>query len=83
MSYSLNGKWILTGRVRNLNVTNLRDFRRFLSLLALRVGQLVNYSELSKDVGVEIDFIVEKDGKIFLVEAKTSEKPNLQKLNFK
>ena len=162
-----------------LNVTNLRDFRRFLSLLALRVGQLVNYSELSKDLGVavntikawvsaletsgliillppyynnlgkrlikapklyfcdnglvssllninslealnnsphlgniwenlvfteflkegfisgknifffrdqngvEIDFIVEKDGRTFLVEAKTSEKPNPQKLNFR
>ncbi|MEA1877861.1 MAG: ATP-binding protein [Bacteroidota bacterium] len=161
-----------------LNVTNLRDFRRFLSLLALRVGQLVNYSEISKEVGVavntikawvsaletsgliillppyynnlgkrlikapklyfcdnglvstllninslkalnnsphlgniwenfvfteflkegfisgknvfffrdqngvEIDFIVEKDGKVFLVEAKSSERPNPQKLNF-
>jgi predicted AAA+ superfamily ATPase len=35
-----------------LNVINLRDFRRFLTLLALRVGQLVNFSELSKGVGV-------------------------------
>jgi uncharacterized protein len=35
-----------------LNVSNLRDFRRFLSLLALRVGQLLNYSELAKDAGV-------------------------------
>jgi len=161
-----------------LNVTNLRDFRRFLSLLALRVGQLVNFSELSKEVGVaantikawvnaletsgliillppfynnlgkrlikapklyfcdnglianllnidslktfensphcgnlwenfvfteylkegfisgknifyfrdqngvEIDFIVEKKGKTFLVEAKNSERPNPAKLNF-
>ena len=31
-----------------LNVSNLRDFRRFLTLLALRVGQLVNFAELSK-----------------------------------
>jgi predicted AAA+ superfamily ATPase len=35
-----------------LNISNLRDFRRFLSLLALRVGQLVNYTEISKDLGV-------------------------------
>lgn len=30
----------------------LRDFRRFLSLLAVRVGQLLNYSDLAKDAGV-------------------------------
>ena len=35
-----------------LNVSNLRDFRRFLSLLAVRVGQLLNYSDLAKDAGV-------------------------------
>jgi hypothetical protein len=35
-----------------LNVINLRDFRRFLTMLAIRVGQLLNFSELSKDVGV-------------------------------
>lgn len=40
-----------------LNVTNLRDFRRFLSLLALRVGQLINYSEISKEVGVAVNTI--------------------------
>jgi predicted AAA+ superfamily ATPase len=162
-----------------LNVTNLRDFRRFLSLLAIRVGQLLNYSEISKEVGVavntikawvnalevsgliillppyynnlgkriikapklyfcdnglvsallnintldnlenslhlgniwenfvlseyfkegfavgrdifyfrdtngvEIDFVIEKKGEIFLVEAKHSERPNPNKLNFK
>ena len=161
-----------------LNVTNLRDFRRFLSLLAIRVGQLVNFSEISKDIGiavntvkawvnaleisgliillppyynnlgkrliktpklyfcdnglvasllninsaealnnsphfgniwenlvftefikegyiagrnifflrdqngVEIDFIIEKDGKIYLIEAKASERPDPRKLNF-
>lgn len=161
-----------------LNVNNLRDFRRFLSLLALRVGHLVNFSEISKEIGVavntvkawvnaleisgliillppyynnlgkrliktpklyfcdnglvasllninslealnnspylgnlwenlvftefikegylagrnifffhdqngvEIDFIVEKDGKVFLIEAKTSERPDPRKLNF-
>lgn len=162
-----------------LNVTNLRDFRRFLSMLAIRVGQLVNYSEISKEIGVavntikvwintleisgliillppyynnlgkrlikapklyfcdnglvaallniaspesldhsphlgniwenfvfseylkegfvagknifylrdkngvEIDFVIEKDGEVFLVEAKHSERPNPGKLNFK
>jgi len=35
-----------------LNISNLRDFRRFLTLLALRVGQLINYTEISKDLGV-------------------------------
>ncbi len=40
-----------------LKVTNLRDFRRFLSLLALRVGQLMNYTEISKEVGVSLNTI--------------------------
>ncbi len=40
-----------------LNVTNLRDFRRFLSLLAIRVGQLLNYSEISKEIGVAVNTI--------------------------
>ena len=33
--------------------------------------------------GVEIDFVIEKDGKVILVEAKNSERPNPQKLNFR
>lgn len=161
-----------------MNVSSLTDFRRFLSLLALRVGQLLNYSEISKEVGVsvntikswvnaleisgliillspyynnlgkrmiktpkiyfcdnglvasllnitskealynslylgnlwenlvfteflkegflagknifffrdqngvEIDFVIEKEGKIFLIEAKASERPDRKKLNF-
>ncbi len=40
-----------------LKVTNLRDFRRFLSLIALRSGQLINYSEISKEVGVALNTI--------------------------
>jgi predicted AAA+ superfamily ATPase len=40
-----------------LRVSNLGDFRRFLSLLALRVGQLINYSEISKEVGVSVNTI--------------------------
>ena len=40
-----------------LNVTNLRDFRRFMSILAIRVGQLLNYSEISKEIGVAVNTI--------------------------
>jgi predicted AAA+ superfamily ATPase len=40
-----------------LNITNLRDFRRFLSILAIRTGQLLNYSEISKEVGVAVNTI--------------------------
>lgn len=35
-----------------LNVSNLSDFRRFLMLLATRVGQIINYTELSKGIGI-------------------------------
>ena len=35
-----------------LNVSSLIDFRRFLTLLAIRVGQLINYSDLARDVGM-------------------------------
>ena len=40
-----------------LNIANLRDFRRFLSILAIRTGQLLNYSEISKKVGVAVNTI--------------------------
>jgi predicted AAA+ superfamily ATPase len=40
-----------------LNVSNLRDFRRFLSVLAIRAGQLLNYSEISKEIGVSVNTI--------------------------
>jgi hypothetical protein len=40
-----------------LNVANLRDFRRFLSLLAIRVGQLLNYSDISKELGVAVNTV--------------------------
>jgi hypothetical protein len=33
--------------------------------------------------GVEIDFIVERNGKTTLVEAKENERPNRKKLNFR
>lgn len=39
--------------VRNLlNVSRLRDFERFLRACAVRTGQLLNMSELGRDVGV-------------------------------
>jgi hypothetical protein len=40
-----------------LNVSNLWDFRRLISLLAVRTGQLLNYSELAKDVGISVNTI--------------------------
>lgn len=35
-----------------INVKDLRQFQQFLSLLAGRIGQIVNYTSLSNDVGV-------------------------------
>lgn len=35
-----------------LNVANLRDFRRFILACAARAGQLLNYTELARDVGI-------------------------------
>ena len=35
-----------------INVKNLYDFDRFISLLATRAGQLLNYNSLSSDMGV-------------------------------
>lgn len=35
-----------------LQVSSLRDFRRFMLACAVRAGQLLNYSELARDVGV-------------------------------
>ena len=41
--------------IRNLiRVGSLRDFERFLRLLALRSGQLLNKSDLARDVGVSL-----------------------------
>ncbi|MCB1177450.1 MAG: ATP-binding protein [Leptospiraceae bacterium] len=37
---------------RILDITNLRDFQRLLKSCAFRVGQLINYSDLARDVGV-------------------------------
>ena len=44
--------------VRTLhNIGNLRDFQRFMRLLAVRCGQVLNYAELSGEVGVSVPTI--------------------------
>jgi predicted AAA+ superfamily ATPase len=55
-------------------VTSLRDFERFIRLLAARSGQLLNKTELAKDVGVSIRAIddwlavLEASGQIVFLE---------------
>ncbi len=58
---------------RILNIANLTDYRKLLALLAIRAGQLLNYSELSKDLGVAVNTVkswvqtLEIAGLIFLL----------------
>ena len=40
-----------------LNVAKLRDFERFIRILAARSGQLLNKSEIARDVGVSVKAI--------------------------
>lgn len=40
-----------------LNVTSLRDFERFIRILASRSGNILNKSEVAKDVGVSVKAI--------------------------
>lgn len=40
-----------------LNVSNLRDFERFIRVLAPRSGQLLNKSEIARDTGVSVKAI--------------------------
>jgi predicted AAA+ superfamily ATPase len=40
-----------------LNVTSLRDFERFIRIAAARSGQLLNQSDIAKDVGVAVKTI--------------------------
>jgi uncharacterized protein len=57
-----------------LAVGNLRDFDRFLRAAALRAGQLLNYSELARDVGISPNTakswlsILAASGVVFLLE---------------
>lgn len=56
-----------------LNIANLRDFRKLLVLLAIRAGQLLNYSEIAKELGVAVNTVkkwvnmLETTGLIFLL----------------
>ncbi|MCX6233350.1 MAG: ATP-binding protein [Bacteroidetes bacterium] len=40
-----------------VNIGDLRDFRQFLTMLAARTSQLLNYSELSRSIGVSVSTI--------------------------
>jgi predicted AAA+ superfamily ATPase len=40
-----------------IKVSSLFDFRRFLALVAHRTGQLVKYSDISKDLGVAVNTV--------------------------
>jgi len=61
--------------VRNLlNVGNLRDFERFIRACAVRCGQILNLSELGRDVGVSTPTskqwlsVLQASNQIFLLE---------------
>lgn len=57
-----------------LNVTSLRDFERFIRILAARSGTILNKSEVAKDVGVSVKAIgdwisvLQASGQIVLLE---------------
>ena len=54
-------------------MSNLRDFQRFIQICATRAGQLLNYSDMAKDVGVTAGTIkswvgaLESSGIIYLL----------------
>jgi predicted AAA+ superfamily ATPase len=48
----------LTRDVRDISdIGDIRDFRRFIQMLAARVSQLLNMSEISRDIGVSVTTI--------------------------
>lgn len=57
-----------------VNISSLRDFERFLRLVAARNGQLLNYSDIAKDVGTSPNTIkqwvsiLEASNQIYLLE---------------
>lgn len=69
--------YIQTYLERDLNdiikASNLRDFRRFITICATRVGQLINYSDIAKDVAVSANTvkqwvsILEASGVIYIL----------------
>jgi predicted AAA+ superfamily ATPase len=40
-----------------INVSNLRQFRKMLQFCAMRIGQLMNYAEISKETGVSLNTV--------------------------
>ncbi len=64
-NYSNSTEWYssyletyLTRDVRSVsNIGDIREFRQCISLLAARAGQIVSYSELSRDIGVSVPTI--------------------------
>ncbi len=60
--YTMNSDWYssyldtyLNKDLRSLmNIGDLRDFRRFISILAGRCSQILNMSEISRDIGVTV-----------------------------
>jgi hypothetical protein len=42
-----------------INVTSLRDFERFMRLLAVRSGQILNRTELSRETGITVNTVNE------------------------
>ena len=56
-----------------IQVSNLRDFQRFVQICATRIGQLLNYTDMAKDVGVSAGTIkswigaLEASGIIYLL----------------
>lgn len=64
-NYEPSRKWFtsyldtyLTRDVRNLrDIGDIRDFQRCIQMLAARVSQILNMSELSKDIGVSVPTI--------------------------
>ena len=56
-----------------INVRNLRDFRKMLQICALRTGQLINFAEISKQIGISLQTVqswinaLEASGIIYLL----------------
>ena len=57
-----------------INIGKVRDFERFIRSLAIRVGQLLNFSDLARDVGISVSTarewtsILEASNQLFLME---------------
>lgn len=61
-------------------ISGLPDFRRLMRAACLRVGQLVNQTELGywrTSIGEEVDFVIEAAGKLLPIEVKSTTRPRL------